>query len=478
MAQKDFDAIVVGSGPNGLAAAITLQQAGLSVLLVEGDRQVGGGARTAELTLPSFLHDVCAAVHPMAVASPFFSSLPLEDYGLRYLYPPIAAAHPFDDGTAAFLTRSVSETADALGADAGAYTRLVRSVVADWEVLAPEILAPLHLPRHPLPMARFGLKALRPAASLAKRFSGMAAKGLFAGMAAHSLEPLTNLSSAAIGLVLLAVGHVRGWPVVEGGSGRLSHALAAYFRSLGGILETGRYIESLEELPPARAVLLDVTPRQLLRIAGDRLSSMYTRQLSRYRYGMGVFKIDWALSEPIPFAAEVCRRAGTLHLGNTLEEIARSEQETWNGRLTAAPFVLLAQQSVFDPSRAPAGKHTAWAYCHVPQGAGQDRTKAIEDQVERFAPGFRDVILARHTMNASQMEAYNPNYVGGDINGGAMDIGQLFTRPALRLSPYRTSAGGVYLCSSSTPPGGGVHGMCGYQAARRALKDVFGMTPL
>ena len=472
MEKRDYDAIVVGSGPNGLAAAIRLQQAGVSVLLLEARDTIGGGMRTKELTLPGFYHDVCSAVHPMALGSPFFSTLPLADYGLEYLFSPLEAAHPFDDGTAAFLSRGIGETAAALGADARAYRRLIAPVAEHWEAIAADSLGPFSFPRHPLIMARFGLNALRSASAIAGRFSTAKARGLWAGMAAHSIQPLTNVASAAIALVLSAVGHRYGWPVPKGGSQAIGQALAGYFVSLGGEIRTDVNVSSLEQLPSHHAVLFDLTPKQLLTIAGHRFSPHYRRQLSRYRYGPGVFKMDWALSGPIPFTAPECRRAATVHLGGTFEEIALSEQQAYNGKVSTAPFVLLSQQSLFD-HRAPAGKHTAWAYCHMPNGSEADMSGIIEGQIERFAPGFRDLVLARHTMNARQLEAYNPNYVGGDINGGIIDIRQLFTRPALRISPYRTSAKGIYICSSATPPGGGVHGMCGYHAANTVLGDIF-----
>ncbi len=477
MTKRDFDAVVVGSGPNGLAAAIALQREGLSVLLLEGKDTLGGGLRSAALTLPGFTHDVCSAIHPLAATSPFLQTLPLREYGLDYIYPPVAAAHPFDDGTAAVLSGTVAETAARLGEDAEAYRKLLGPVTADWPLLAGDVLGPLQFPDHPFRMARFGLRALPPATVLAKFFKTPAAKGLWAGMAAHSIQPLSHLTTSAIGLVLLAAAHLRGWPMPRGGSQAIADALVAYFRALGGKVETGVYVQNLAQLPSAHAVLFDITPRQLLQIAGHRFSSLYRWQLERYRYGMGVFKVDWALDGPVPFRADGCGQAGTVHLGNTLEEIAGSEKSTWDGGHPERPFVLLAQQSLFDPTRAPAGKHTAWAYCHVPHGSRVDMTDAIERQVERFAPGFRERILARHVMDTAGMEAYNPNYVGGDINGGVIDVGQLFTRPALRASPYRTSARGLYLCSSSTPPGGGVHGMCGYHAARTALRDIFRMTP-
>jgi len=477
MSKPDYDAVVVGSGPNGLAAAIVLQQAGLSVLLLEGKDQIGGGLRTAELTLPGFRHDVCSAIHPLAVASPFFQTLPLAQYGLEYITPPVAAAHPFDNGTAAAVVNSLADTARGLGADARAYRQLLEPLVATWPGLANDVLAPLHIPRHPLDMARFGLSALLPATVLARRFQTPEARGLLAGMAAHAIQPLSNPTTSAIGLVLLTAAHRKGWPLPRGGSQGIADALAAHFVALGGQIETGTYVRSLTQLPSAKAVLFDVTPAQLLQIAGHSLSAVYQWQLRRYRYGMGVFKVDWALDGPIPFTAAECRQAGTVHLGNTLEEIADSEKATARGAHPDKPFVLLAQQSLFDDSRAPAGKHTAWAYCHVPNGSAVDMTAAIEQQVERFAPGFRERIIGRHTFTTAQLEAYNPNYVGGDINGGLLDITQLFTRPALRASPYRTSRAGLYLCSSATPPGGGVHGMCGYHAASRALRDVFKLQP-
>jgi phytoene dehydrogenase-like protein len=469
----DYDAVVLGSGPNGLAAAITLQQQGLSVLLLEGKDQIGGGLRSAELTLPGFIHDICSAIHPMAVASPFFSTLPLKEHGLEWIYPAIAAAHPFDDGRAAILGGSVENTAQGLGEDAEAYRRLMAPLVSDWAQLAPELLGPLHFPSHPLAMAEFGWKGLSASIWLARRFHTKEARGLWGGMAAHSIQPLSNWSTSAIGLVLMITAHVKGWPLPRRGAVAIADALASYFISLGGKISTGTYIREMSQLPSSRALLLDLTPRQLLQLGGHHWSSLYQWQLERYRYGMGVFKIDWALDGPIPFTAPGCRQAGTIHLGNTLEEIAASEALSAKGGYPERPFVLLTQQSLFDPSRAPQGKHTAWAYCHVPNGSQKDRTEAIEGQVERFAPGFRERILARHVMNTTQLEEYNPNYIGGDINGGVIDLGQLFTRPALRSSPYRTSEKGIYICSSSTPPGGGVHGMCGYHAARRALKDVF-----
>jgi phytoene dehydrogenase-like protein len=471
----DFDAVVVGSGPNGLAAAILLQQQGLSVLVLEGKSSIGGGLRSAELTLPGFVHDICSAVHPLAVGSPFFQTLPLADHGLEFIYPPVAAAHPLDGGVASLLEGTVEETAGRLGADAAVYRRLLGPVVRDWPMLAPELLAPLHFPKDPLTLARFGLKGLPSATWLAGKFRTREARALLAGMAAHGMQPLTNWLTAAITLVFLTTGHTKGWPIPRRGSMAIANALAGYFLSLGGWIETGVYVRSLSQLPSSRCLLLDMTPRQLLQLGGHRWSSLYRWQLERYRYGMGVFKIDWALAEPIPFLAEGCRLAGTVHIGGDFEEIAASEAATARGLIAERPFLLLAQPSVFDPSRAPEGRHTAWAYCHVPNGSREDMTDRIERQVERMAPGFRERVLARHVYDTAQMEEYDPNYIGGDINGGSMDIGQFFTRPALRWSPYRTSTRGIYICSSSTPPGGGVHGMCGYHAARQALKDVFGI---
>lgn len=477
MIKSEYDAVVVGSGPNGLSAAIVLQQAGLSVLVLEARAAIGGGTRSAEITLPGFVHDLGSAIHPLAAGSPFFQSLPLDQHGLEFIFPPVSAAHPFENGTAAALTGSVAETAESLGSDAKTYRKLFDPIVRHWPTMAASILGPLRFPDHPIDMALFGLNALPPITLLAKRFKTPEARGLLAGMAAHSIQPLTNLTTSAIALVLMTAGHLRGWPLPKGGSQAIANALGSYLKSLGGQIETERLVGSMIDIPPANAILFDLTPKQVLRIAGDRFPALYRKQLERYRYGMGVFKIDWALDGPIPFTAPECRQAGTIHLGGTLEQITQAEQETANGRHPDRPFVLLAQQSLFDPSRAPAGKQTAWAYCHVPNGSTVDRTAAIEQQVERVAPGFRDRIIGRHTMNTAQIEAWNPNYIGGDINGGIIDISQLFTRPTLSLTPYRTGDPALFICSSSTPPGGGVHGMCGYHAARTALHDVFGRQP-
>ncbi|MEO8440535.1 MAG: NAD(P)/FAD-dependent oxidoreductase [Spartobacteria bacterium] len=472
---KSADAIVVGSGPNGLAAAITLARAGYSVRVLEANPTIGGGARSVELTLPGFLHDVCSAIHPLALGSPFFRTLPLEKFGLEWIQPPLALAHPLDDGSAAGLRQDVHATAESLGRDAAAYRRLMEPLARDWEKLADEFLQPmLHLPRYPLALARFGLGALAPAATLARFcFKDPAARALFAGMAAHSFLPLEALASAAFGLVLGAAGHAVGWPMPRGGSQAISDALATHLRELGGEIETDRRIEKLEELPQARATLFDTTCWQFAKIAGANLPSKYRRRLERFRHAPGVFKIDYALFAPVPWRAEECSRAGTIHLGGTLEEIAAAEGEVARGEHPARPFVLVAQQSLFDATRAPEGQHTLWAYCHVPFGSERDMSGAIEDQIERFAPGFRDCVRARQTTNAAALERSNPNLIGGDINGGANDLWQLFARPIVSPAPYRTPLRGIYLCSSSTPPGGGVHGMCGYHAARTVLRDLF-----
>lgn len=466
----DFDAVVVGSGPNGLSAAIVLARAGLSVLVLEAHETIGGGARTAELTLPGFHHDVCSAIHPMAVVSPFFQSLPLNAHGLVWCESPYAIAHPLDDGTAAVLELSLKETAARMGVDSDAYMHLMEPFVSNATALFDEILRPIRLlPRHPLLLARFGVEGLRSALSVAKRFHGDAARALFGGCAAHSFLPLDRSGSASFGLVLAIAGHATGWPCAKGGSVAIVNALASYLRSLGGTIRTATTVRSMRDVPPARAVIFDVTPRQLAAIAGDELPPQYVNRLRRFRYGPGVFKVDWALDGPIPWHAEECRQAATVHVGGTFEEIANHEEAIWHGRTTEKPFVLVAQQSLFDDSRAPAGKHTGWAYCHVPHGSSEDMTAAIEAQIERFAPGFRDRILARHTMNTAAYEAYNANLVGGDISGGANTLRQVLARPFPRRDPYATPNDRIYLASSSTPPGGGVHGMCGYWAAQSAL---------
>jgi len=465
-----LDAVVVGAGPNGLAAAITLAREGRSVLVVEAEETVGGGMRSMQLTEPGFVHDVCSAIHATAIGSPFFGDLPLSEHGLEFIQPPAPLAHPLDDGTAIMMERSVEETAAGLGADGPKYSRIFEPLVRDKGRLIPFLLGPRPLPRHPLAAARFGLLGLRSAVGLNRRFDEERTKVFFAGLAAHSIQSLRRSPTASFGLVLGLLGHAYGWPVARGGSQAIADAMVSYLRSLGGEVETGRRVERLDELPKAKATLLDLAPRGVIRVAGHRLSDRYLRALRRYRYGPGVFKVDWALDGPVPWRAEECARAATLHLGGSSEEIVESEDAVWRNEVTDRPYVLATQPTLFDDARAPAGRHTFWAYCHVPNGSPVDMTDAIEQQVERFAPGFRDRIIARHTMSSVEMEAYNPNYVGGDINGGVQDLLQLYTRPAIRLNPYSTPVDGLYLCSSSTPPGGGVHGMCGYLAAQAALQ--------
>jgi phytoene dehydrogenase-like protein len=466
------DAVVIGSGPNGLAAAIVLARAGRSVVVYEAEPAIGGGARSAELTLPGFVHDVCSAIHPFAVLSPFFRTLPLKEHGLDWIEPPAPLAHPLEGGGAVVVERSVDRTGELLGADAGAYRALMGPLVDDWPRLADSVLGPVHWPRHPLALARFGLQALRPASSLARNaFRNEAARAVFAGLAAHGMLPLEKSLTAGFGLVLGIAAHVTGWPLPRGGAQSITNALASYLRSLGGEIVTDRRVRTLDELPPARAILCDLTPGPLLKIAGDRFPRGYRRKLLRYRYGPGAYKVDWALGGPIPWRAAECARAATVHLGATLEEIARSERDAWAGVDTERPYVLLAQPTLFDRSRAPAGKHTAWAYCHVPHGSQFDMLPRIEAQIERFAPGFRERVLARSVMAPAEIERHNANLVGGDIAGGVNDLRQFFLRPTRRL--YSTPLPGLYVCSQATPPGAGVHGMCGYFAARRALAEVF-----
>jgi phytoene dehydrogenase-like protein len=473
--QAGYDAVVVGAGPNGLAAAITLAHAGRSVLVLEAADTVGGGTRSKELTLPGFTHDVCSAIHPLGVVSPFFRKQPLQRFGLRWIHPPACVAHPLDDGTAALLYRSLRRTATGLGPDGRAYGRLFSPLVRDWRKIERFVLGPLRIPLHlgtALALARFGLRALPPARLLVSTlFREERTRALMGGLAAHSILPLDKPPSAAATVLLGTMAHVAGWPVAQSGSQSIAGAMAAYLRSLGGDIITGHPVTSLDDLPTARTFMLDVTPRQIATLAGDRLPQSYRERLGRFRYGPGVFKVDYALDGPVPWRARECLLAGTVHLGGTLEEVAQSEREVWQGKPPEHPFVLVAQQSLFDDTRAPEGKHTLWAYCHVPSGSTFDMTDRIEAQIERFAPGFRSRILARHTTSPAQLEAYNANYIGGDINGGVQDLLQLFTRPVPSLTPYRTPARGIYVCSSSTPPGGGVHGMCGYNAARTALRD-------
>ena len=465
------DAVIVGAGPNGLSAAIVLAQAGRSVVVREAAPVVGGGLRSEALTLPAFVHDVCASVMPLAAASPFLRALPLATHGLSWIEPPVPLAHPFDDGTAVLLERSLEETGRQLGRDGDRYVSLMRPFAESLDALLLDILAPVHAPKHPLLFARFGWRAMRSARHLVRsHFRGDRARTLVGAIAAHAVVRIDRMPSAAFALVLAATAHTVGWPVVAGGSQRLADALAAHLRALGGEIILEAPVRSLEELFSARTVMLDVTPPQLMTLAANRLPRAYARALTRYRFGPGVFKVDWALGGAVPWAAPECRRAGVVHLGGTLDEIAESERAVWRGQHAEKPFVILAQPSLFDDRRATAGAHTLWAYCHVPNGSTVDMTSRIEAQIERFAPGFRDLILARHAMSPATLEAHDPNLVGGEIGGGANSLRQLFVRPVARRDPYRTPLPGVYICSASTPPGGAVHGMCGYHAARSALR--------
>jgi phytoene dehydrogenase-like protein len=471
--ERTPDAVVVGAGPNGLAAAITLARAGLAVDVFERAATPGGGCRTDELTLPGFRHDVCAAVHPLAAASPFFATIDLRTHGVELLYPKVAFAHPLGADRAAALRSSVSETAEGLGRDAKRYGRLMVPLVRDADVIIKQVLAPLRsLPAHPLALARYGLPGLLPVTTLAAHFTTEQAQGLFAGAAAHSMLPLTAPLTGGFGLLFAMLGHRVGWPVPRGGSDTITAALVAELDSLGGQVRTGCEIRDLRELPRTKATLLDVSPRQLLDLAGDRMPPRYARGLRRFRYNPGVCKVDWAISGPVPWQAQACRETVTVHVGGPLAEVARSEADVTAGRHPERPFCLVVQPGVVDGSRAPAGRQTLYAYCHVPAGSALNVADRIEAQIERFAPGFRDLILARSVLTAADLERYNPNYVGGDINGGASTLRQTLFRPTLRWNCYRTGVPGVYLCSSSVPPGGGVHGLCGYWSARAALADL------
>jgi phytoene dehydrogenase-like protein len=474
--RTDVDAVVVGSGPNGLAAAVTLAAAGLRVQVVEGAPTIGGGCRTEELTLPGFWHDVCSAAHPLAVTSPFFTRFDLAARGVRLAFAEVEFAHPLDGGRAAVVTRSVTETAERLGADGPAYRRLLGPLTRHMDAILDAILAPLRQPpAHPVAAANYGRRAVLPASVVARRWHTDEARAIMAGAAAHAMMPLTAVPTAGIGLMLTGLAHAVGWPVVAGGSARITDAMAAAVTANGGRIETGRWVRSLAELPSARAVLLDVSPRALDQMAGDRLPGRYRAALRRYRYGPGVCKVDFALSGPVPWASESCRRAGTLHLGGPFEQVAAAEAEVAAGKHPDRPYVLVVQPGVADPSRAPAGGHTLWTYCHVPSGSDVDMTGRIEAQIERFAPGFRDLILARSVRTAAAEETLNPNYVGGDIGVGRQTLWQTIFRPVPRWNPYRTPIRGVYLCSSATPPVPGVHGRCGELAALTALRDEFGV---
>ena len=468
------NAVIIGSGPNGLAAAIHLARNGWKTLVLEAADTPGGGTRTKELTLPGFKHDVCSAVHPMGVASPFFQSLGLgaAANGVRWIHPRIPLAHPLDGGRAAVLHRDLDETARGLGNDGARYRRIFFPLVKDFPSLIGDALAPLKIPRHPLLMMRFGLNAAKSAARFANGFRDEEARALFAGNAAHGVMPLTKMLSSVIGLMLLTCAHAGGWPIPEGGSQSIAEALVRILKSHGGEVRCGVRVGSFAELPPARAYLFDVSPKNLALICGDALPAGYRGRLQGYRHGPGVFKVDYALSAPIPWTNENCRKAGTVHVGGTFEEVAAAERAAWDGKLTDKPFVLVAQPSLDDPTRAPVGKHVAWAYCHVPHGSTESRLDVINAQIERFAPGFRDCVLATHTMNCAEMESYNANCIGGDVIGGVTDLFQLFTRPVARWNPHTTPNEKIFLCSASTPPGAGVHGMCGYWAAESVMKRM------
>jgi phytoene dehydrogenase-like protein len=469
MSDGKYDAVVVGSGPNGFAAAITIAKSGRSVLLIEGNITIGGGMRSADLMQTGCIHDICSAVHPLGIASPFFNSLGLDAFGLEWINPPVPLAHPLDDGTAVLMERSLDTTVNSLSYDGRSYNKIMRPLVKNWDKLLPEILSPLHFPRHPLALARFCITASQSAGYVIfKNFRTKQAQALFAGIAAHSKMPLDKPGSAAFGLLLGAAAHVRGWPIAKGGSQSIARALQKCFLSLGGETKTGVEIHSLDELPANKAVLLDITPKQLAAITRNQSPENSRQKLAQHRYGPGVFKMDWVLDGPVPWKAADCLRAGTVHIGGTFGEIAGAEDEVWHLRHPEYPFVLLTQPSLFDTTRAPTGKHTVWAYCHVTNSSTFDISERIEAQIERFAPGFRDRILSRNKMNTAAMEADNPNYVGGDIAGGIRNPFSLF----LKRKPYATPVKNVYVCSSSMPPGAGVHGMCGYYAAKMAIRDM------
>lgn len=471
--RPSYDAIIIGSGPNGLSAGIVMARAGLKVLMVEAKDTIGGGMRTQEVTLPGFKHDICSAVHPMAALAPIFRELKLEQFGLEWAYPEVSVAHPLDGEEAVILSKSVEETAANLGIDQKAYARMLKPFVPHALALFKDMLKPLGIPDKPFLFTRFGTKALLPATTFSKLFfKGERAKALFAGCAAHSILPFDKLFTSALGLVFFVSAHAVDWPVAKGGSQAIANAMGKAFESYGGEIQLNTFVEKLDQLPPAKAYLFDTDPLQLAQIAADHLPNSYKRRLRKFNFGPGVFKIDYALREPIPWKDPNCLKASTVHLGGTFAEIAKAEKEAWQGKMSPKPYVLLAQQSQFDSSRSPAGKHTGWAYCHVPHGSTEDMTEIIEAQIERFAPGFKDIVLARYAMNSQAYHAYNANYVGGAVTGGAADITQLFTRPVFRLNPYSTPNPKLWLCSASTPPGGGVHGMCGYHAAKGVLKRL------
>jgi phytoene dehydrogenase-like protein len=469
MKDSGYNAVVIGSGPNGYAAAIYLAQKKYSVLLIEGKDTIGGGMRTAELTIPGLQHDVCSTLQPLAAGSPFFRTLPLEEHGLKWIHPPVYLAHPLDDGSAGVLLKSVEETADHLGEDRDTYINLMKPFTEDWDVIAG-LLAPLKIPDDPLPAIRFGLHAMRSSNGFIKKFKTNRAKALMTGLAAHGMVPLNKIFTAAIGLVLGIAGHVKGWPYVAGGSVNLANALDSYFRSIGGDVLTGTFIENYNQIPRSDVILFDTSPDIMMKVMGNRFSDSYKRSISKFKYGPAAYKMDFAISEPVPFKNELCRKAGFVHIGGYHQEIIEAEDKVFHNRNINKPFVLFAQPTLFDPSRTSEGKHIAYAYCHVPNGSETNMDEQIISQIERFAPGFRDTILSYSTIKPREFEAYNPNFIGGDINGGMAVWHQLFTRPVKRLNPYKTSADGVFICSSSSPPGGGVHGLCGYYGAKAAEK--------
>jgi phytoene dehydrogenase-like protein len=470
---ESYDAIVIGSGPNGFAAAIELSRNGANVCILEASETVGGGVRSAELTLPDFVHDVCSAVHPLGILSPYFRQLPLQEHGLEWVMPPASVAHPLDHEPAVMLCRDLDATGEFLAQDAPAWKSIFEPLLPKSQELLADILGPFGIPRHPFLMARFGLSGLRSAMGFAHgKFSGDRAQALFAGCAAHSILPMEKPLSAAVGTLFALTGHMENWPVAKGGSGEISKALASYFESLGGTIVCSTKVQSENELPPARVYLFDTDPVQMVNITESMLPAGYVNRLKKYRYGPGVFKLDWALDGPIPWIDPKCLEASTVHVGGTLDEIAASERACWNEEHSEKPFLILCQQSQFDSTRAPEGKHTGYAYCHVPHGSTVDQTEAIENQIERFAPGFKDIILARHRTTTKDFHAYNPNYLGGVIAGGVADATQIFSRPVARVNPYTTPNPKIFICSASTPPGGGVHGMCGYHAARAAMKRL------
>lgn len=473
--QVTYDAVIVGAGPNGLAAAITMAKQGLSVVVLESHEQAGGGTRTHELTEPGFLHDICSAVHPTGKGSSFFNSLSLQDHGLEWIHPEIPLAHPFKDGRALLMPSDLEETADVLGTDHEAYVNLMKPLVKDWDFLYNDLFAPIRIPDHPFRMARFGLSAMRSAIGLANRFKREEVSAYFTGLAAHSILPLQKAFTASFGLVLGMSLHAEGWPIARGGSAQIAQALVRVLKEAGGSLITGHHVNSLKDIPNAKVVLFDTTPLQFSTIAEDRLSPAHLRRLRSFEYGPGVFKMDFALSEPVPWSDPGCLKAGTVHLGGTATDIQESENAIWQGRYPEHPYILISQPSLFDKSRAPVGKHTLWAYCHVPHGSDRDLSEKMIDEISSYAPGFRDTIIRYNSMTAMDYQRYNPNYIGGDINGGAQYFSQLLFRPLLQWDPYRLPLTGMYLCSSSTPPGGGVHGMCGFHAARSALKREFGI---